>query len=374
MIGMQSTESESADTVANQLQKIRHATIDRVWQGIAVVAILGTPVSVSRSFFTGWMPLYSFHLAMALLVIAVYAFRAKLSFTVKSILFLAVFWGVGLGGVFTFGILGTAFLWLIVSSMLVTTLYSVPAGVVVAVAVMATLAVAALGFTSGVLKVSVDANAYIVSAAAWANVLFAALVTPFIVFRAIAAYQETVLELLDQVHRQRDHIRELASHDQLTGLPSLNLALDRLEVVLRATRRSGKKAALLFIDLDGFKTVNDTFGHETGDRVLKEVAARLKSSIRAEDTAARVGGDEFIVISGGLPDEQAAAQVAERAIYAISQPIDNVPDPISVGASIGIGLFPDHASDAQSLRRVADEAMYAVKRSGKNGFAFAVHA
>jgi len=75
-----------------------------------------------------------------------------------------------------------------------------------------------------------------------------------------------------------------------------------------------------------------------------------------------------------LPDEQAAAQVAERAIYAISQPIDNVPDPISVGASIGIGLFPDHASDAQSLRRVADEAMYAVKRSGKNGFAFAVHA
>ena len=194
---------------------------------------------------------------------------------------------------------------------------------------------------------------------------------PFVVFQAITAYQEATLNLLDEVHKQRNQIQELATHDQLTGLPSLGLAADRLEIALAAARRSGKKVALLFIDLDGFKTVNDTLGHEAGDFVLKAVAERLEKVIRPEDTAARIGGDEFILMLGGLPEEQVAARIAGRAIDAISRPFDFGGSSISVGASIGIGLFPDHANNAQTLRRVADEAMYRVKRSGKNQFAFA---
>jgi diguanylate cyclase (GGDEF)-like protein len=140
---------------------------------------------------------------------------------------------------------------------------------------------------------------------------------------------------------------------------------------MHAARRAGKKVALLFLDLDGFKTVNDTLGHEAGDYVLKQVAERLMKVTRAEDTVARVGGDEFIVILGALLDGQVAAQCAGRAIGAVCRPMDFAGTSVSVGVSIGIGLFPDHANDAQTLRRVADAAMYTVKRGGKNNFALA---
>jgi diguanylate cyclase (GGDEF)-like protein len=105
--------------------------------------------------------------------------------------------------------------------------------------------------------------------------------------------------------------------------------------------------------------------------VLKTIADRLKRAIRLSDTAARVGGDEFIVILGGLPDERIAADIAERIITAVSRPIDYNSQQVSVGASVGIGLFPDHATDALSLRRAADSAMYAAKRRGTNSFIFA---
>src|SRR5262249_35665191 len=198
-----------------------------------------------------------------------------------------------------------------------------------------------------------------------------AICTPFIVFHAIVGYQQTTLELLNEVHKQRDQIQQLATHDQLTGLPLPSLAADRLHIAIQAARRSGKKVALLFIDLDDFKRVNDTFGHEAGDEVLKEVAQRLSKAIRAEDTVARVGGDEFIAVLGGLPDAHMPAEVAGRAIRMVCAPIDCAGRQTSVGVSIGVALFPDHADDAQSLRRAADAAMYRVKRAGKNQFAFA---
>ena len=362
---------KSADTPQEQLLKIRHALVDRIWQGLVVVAVVGAPASVSRAASTGWMPLYGFHIGLAVVVVAVYWFRARIPFAVKSALILLIFWAIGLAGLFTLGILGSGYWWLVLSSLLVSTLFSIRAGVVCAVAVTAILAVAGIGFSSGALKVAVDANDFIVSATTWATLVIATILTPFIVFQAIAAYQRTTLELLDEVHQQRDTIQQLATHDQLTGLPSLRLATDRLDIALHVARRTGKKVALLFIDLDGFKKVNDSLGHEAGDHVLKEVGGRLLKALRAEDTAARIGGDEFIAILGTLPDSDVAARIAERAITAISRPIEYQGNSISVGASIGIGLFPDHADNAQTLRRVADAAMYSVKRSGKNRFAYA---
>jgi diguanylate cyclase (GGDEF)-like protein len=361
---------ESADAKQEQLLSMRHALVDRVWQGLAVVALVGAPASISRTFSTGWMALYGVHIGVAVLVLAVYWFRARLSFVVKSVLIVVILWAIGLAGALTLGILGSGYWWLVLSSLLVSTLFSIRAGIICAVAVTAILAATGAGFVSGALKVTVDPNVYIVSATSWVTLVIATIVTPFIVFLAIAAYQRTTLVLLDEVHKQRDAIQQLATHDQLTGLPALHLAADRLHIALEAARRSGKKVALMFIDLDGFKKVNDGLGHEAGDQVLKEVAARLLKAVRSEDTAARIGGDEFIAILGALEDGQMAGRIAERAIGLISAPIDYGGKPISVGASIGIGLFPDHADDAQTLRRVADVAMYAVKLSGKNGFAY----
>lgn len=368
-----SLNSAASDTPADRLLKIRQTLVDRVFQGLVVVALIAAPVSALRSFVTGWLHAYSVHIALGLMIVGIYGFRHTIPYSAKSALLVFIFWCIGIVGLFTFGILGAGYWWLVLSSLLVSTLYSVRAGVINAVVTTVLMALVGVGFIMGALRFTGDIAAYAVSVPAWVGLLVAAIVTPFIVFQAIVAYQQTTLELLDEVHKQRDQIQQLATHDQLTGLPLPSLAADRLQVALHAARRSGKKVALLFIDLDGFKNVNDTLGHEAGDHVLKEVAHRLLKAIRAEDTAARVGGDEFIAVLGGLPDDRVPAQVARRAIRAISAPIDYAGRKTSVGVSIGIGLFPDHADDAQGLRRAADAAMYRMKRTGKNQFAFAEH-
>lgn len=368
---MNRSNSAASDTPSHRLLKIRLTLVDRVFQGLVVVALIGAPASALRSLVTGWLHVYSLHIALGLMIVGVYWFRHKIPLSVKSALLILTFWCIGIVGLLTFGILGAGYWWLVLSSLLVSTLYSVRAGVISAVVITVLMAIIGFGFITGTFRFTVDVAAYAVSVPAWVGLLVVAIVTPFIVFQAIVGYQQTTLELLDEVHKQRDQIQQLATHDQLTGLPLPSLAADRLQIALHAARRSGKKVALLFIDLDGFKSVNDTFGHEAGDHVLKEIAHRLLKAIRAEDTAARVGGDEFIVVLGGLPDARVPAQIAGRTIRAISAPIDYAGQQISVGASIGIGLCPDHADDAQSLRRAADAAMYRVKRTGKNQFAFA---
>ncbi len=176
---------------------------------------------------------------------------------------------------------------------------------------------------------------------------------------------------IDEVKAQRNEMERLATHDQLTGLPTLRLAADRLRVACGLARRAQRKVALLFIDLDGFKPVNDSFGHDVGDEVLCAVARRLAGSIRAEDTVARIGGDEFIAIVGNLADAEAVKTVGTCIGEAVARPIVVAGHSIQVGASIGIALFPDDAEDLEGLRSAADRAMYQVKKSGKGRFALA---
>jgi len=168
-----------------------------------------------------------------------------------------------------------------------------------------------------------------------------------------------------------EQIRYMATHDVLTGLPSLRLAMDRLSVSLSMARRQKTMAAVMFIDLDNFKGVNDTLGHDAGDHVLKAVAGRLLTCVRETDTVARIGGDELLLIATGLHSADDAARIAEKAIRSVSQPIDYNGQPLQVGASIGIALYPDQGDDIELLIKKADAAMYLVKNAGKNGFAFA---
>jgi diguanylate cyclase (GGDEF)-like protein len=188
---------------------------------------------------------------------------------------------------------------------------------------------------------------------------------------ALGSYQSTVAQLVEQVNQQRLQLARQVGHDTLTGLPLLPLAADRLDMALKQARRSGRRVALLFVDLDGFKAVNDRHGHAAGDHVLQQVAVRLTHALREEDTVARVGGDEFVLVLGHLADAQPAARLAAQLNADLALPIDWQGQPLRVAASIGIALFPDHAQDAHHLRRRADEAMYEAKKAGRNGYAFA---
>jgi len=184
------------------------------------------------------------------------------------------------------------------------------------------------------------------------------------------ALLDTTESALLEVNAQRIEMEKLATHDHLTGLPSLRLAEDRLQIACSNAKRAGTRVALLFIDLDEFKTINDRFGHEAGDAVLREVARRLRECIRAEDTVARIGGDEFLAILGNLADADAAATVARSIGSALARPIQVFGEEIGSGASIGIAIFPDHTGNVEAMRHVADQAMYRVKRAGKGHFAF----
>ena len=177
---------------------------------------------------------------------------------------------------------------------------------------------------------------------------------------------------IEDVSEKRQHqaeIERLAHYDPLTGLPNRRLLLDRLRQSLAQASRHDRAIALLFLDLDGFKQINDGFGHAVGDEVLRNVAARLKDCVRKGDTIARLGGDEFVVVLPQVHTRDDAALVAEKILRALTAPMERI-DAV-IGTSIGIALMPaDGKDDAESLMRKADTAMYSAKEAGRSCYRF----
>jgi diguanylate cyclase (GGDEF)-like protein len=167
-----------------------------------------------------------------------------------------------------------------------------------------------------------------------------------------------------------DRLSRLANYDTLTGLPNRYLFRDRLEMAMRKASRSDTRIGLMFIDLDNFKTINDTLGHTLGDDLLRSVAERLRNSVRAGDTVARLGGDEFTVIVEPIEEAREAGAVAQHIMSAASRPVSLAEHEICATASIGIAIYPDDAADADALIRHADTAMYRAKSQGRNNYQF----
>lgn len=165
-------------------------------------------------------------------------------------------------------------------------------------------------------------------------------------------------------------LARLALHDNLTGLPNRVLLADRLEKSLECARRDGSAVSLFFVDLDRFKQVNDSLGHDVGDRLLQQVAGRLRSCVRASDTVCRYGGDEFIVMLVGVEQPDDAAGCAEKLLVSLSAPFLIGEHELQISASIGIAASPAGRTDAATLMKHADAAMYEVKSNGRQGFRF----
>jgi diguanylate cyclase (GGDEF)-like protein/PAS domain S-box-containing protein len=157
-----------------------------------------------------------------------------------------------------------------------------------------------------------------------------------------------------------------ATHDALTSLPGRTLLVDRIDLALARRRREGRRLAVLFVDLDDFKALNDTMGHAAGDWALQEVAARLQSSLRATDSAARLGGDEFALLLDGIAGPDEAIAVADRCLAALAEPLLLDGREFAATASIGIALDADETHTSEDMLRRADAAMYDAKRSGKS--------
>jgi len=165
-----------------------------------------------------------------------------------------------------------------------------------------------------------------------------------------------------------DRLQHSALHDQLTDLPNRKLFHDRLQTAMALARRDQMRLALLYLDLDLFKQVNDTYGHATGDLLLQEVAMRLRKCVRDSDTVGRIGGDEFLLMLNGINSPLDAQLVAEKVTSALCLPFNMAGQQLLISPSIGIALYPEHANDHLELIQNADQAMYRAKKAGGNTF------
>ena len=177
-------------------------------------------------------------------------------------------------------------------------------------------------------------------------------------------------EVEKKLREQTIILKFQAHHDHLTNLPNRILFNDRLEHGLEKASRDQKKLALLFIDLDHFKEINDTLGHEVGDKVLKVIAEKLQTCIRMSDTLARLGGDEFIIILEDLTKDENASILAKKILEIIEQPITVDEHLLHISTSIGISLYPSDTTSNIHLLQYADMAMYKAKNKGRNNFQF----
>jgi diguanylate cyclase (GGDEF)-like protein len=194
-------------------------------------------------------------------------------------------------------------------------------------------------------------------------------------FQALPVLQEgavtgmilSVRDITVQAQKEEDALKR-GFFDALTGLPNRALLLDRLQQALAAAARSGAGVGVLFLDLDHFKEVNDSFGHDAGDALLVGAAERLGALVRKNDTVARLGGDEFVMVISELADPGDAARVAAKVVEAFARPFPVAGQDLKVGASIGIALAPGDATDGATLLKHADMAMYQAKREGRCGY------
>jgi diguanylate cyclase (GGDEF)-like protein len=197
-------------------------------------------------------------------------------------------------------------------------------------------------------------------------------------FRRKREFDPALLELLETLTQQASHVlarirlqgqlARMALHDLLTGLANRQLLQVRLTQAIAAAERSSRPLAVVFLDLDGFKVVNDNCGHAVGDSVLQQIAERLRASVRTADTIGRYGGDEFVVICEDT-DADAVSHVTDRILASVKEPLDGVPDEYPVSASIGVALLDPDAESAvttDGILGLADAAMYQSKNAGKD--------
>lgn len=180
------------------------------------------------------------------------------------------------------------------------------------------------------------------------------------------------------LYRQLEHsnraLASLALHDALTGLPNRRLLMDRLSLAIAHARRNKGSMAVMYLDLDGFKQINDTLGHDAGDTLLGMVAGRLVAAVREVDTVARLGGDEFVIALWGLSHGDGVDMPVSKVLQAVSRPYSIQGHDVSMTASVGVGIYPTHGGEAEMLMKSADLALYEAKRAGKNEYRIAARA
>jgi diguanylate cyclase (GGDEF)-like protein len=322
-----------------------------------------------------WQSLYYFHFLCFVIGTAVVVFNKRLSY--KAIIYSYLAMGLVITYVefMSLGISGMGELAALFCIMLSLFYLDKKSTILIGIIITALYAMAFFEYISARRSISDNDLAFVSLTSAWVGRFVSYTAFFAIIGMSIFHLQSQIIRLLEKVENHKNIIEEqkkfiehLANHDALTGLLSLRDIDKRIEIAISEAQKNKYNSALLFLDLDGFKSINDSHGHNAGDEVLKSVAHRVLSTIRSSDTACRVGGDEFLIIVDKIRDGTDLKNLCERLVDTISNPFTYRGTELTIGVSIGAATYPSSATDATSLRVRADELMYQVKKSGKNNF------
>ena len=338
--------------------------------GLIFFAVLSYPMALMQWQVTGFLPIYGVYTLVNLLIIFTTIMRNKLSVNYKGFVIASCFALLGLAGTYTYGLASGSLVFVIACSFFCSHIWGRNIALIVTGIYLALLCVIAALYIFGILDNAEDLNSYVDTYKGWLTALLPAALLVIVLISTTTELLANQKELAEDLFKQKVEVEHLANHDKLTGLPSLRLAEEHLEKAISDAAQHGSKAALLYLDLDGFKGINDNFGHDAGDHVLVTVAQRLKHAVRNTDSCCRIGGDEFLIIIPEIHDLEPIRALCQRLINSIQQTIRFKDNDMQIGISIGVALYPDNAHNAKSLRKSADEAMYQIKNSGKNNFAF----
>ncbi len=377
MIDEQNTPQSEENSVLILKREISRHFIESVTIVLAFLSLLVLPITLSRIsqniLIPGLAPKVVVLIPILIIIpiFIVCLLRKRLNDQLLILHSISIFSVLCVGEFLLFGLFSAGLLFLVIAIFITTVMLGLRAGIICIGVHGVLIIIISYLWTSGSLLLPGDANEIIMQPLLWAYGFLITIVTATIFFILIPRAMTGLSELIDTVDQQKKKIEYLASHDALTGLPTLRLALDRLEISINNAKRTKQKVALVSLDLDGFKQVNDTYGHEAGDIVLQSVAKRLLGVIREGDTACRMGGDEFMLLLNNIVKSDVVEQICHRLIASVGKTVIYKDVDLVVGVSVGVAMYPDHAVDSVSLRKVSDDVMYKVKKSGKNNYMFA---
>lgn len=347
------------------VETLRAQFIDRIWLFMAVLATPLFPLSTLRAIRTGWLVSYSVHLTLCGVILLVALSRHRLSLRFKVGVLAMLFLIIAGTGLRSFGLLGMGVWIAVFGAITVGIAYSFRAATGLFAILSMMIVFAMWAFNFGGYAPWVDTSVYAQSLAPWLVMLTFAIAFPLLLLSGFSIYQNAIITLLSELEDQRNTIAKHAYYDDLTGLPTRHLAYDRLSLSMSRSVREASLLAVCFIDLDGFKAINDQHNHQFGDEVLRHVAHLFDACTRSTDTLARLGGDEFLLLLNDLGSEDEASQIVNLLIERVSEPMTIHGQSIAIGASVGIAMFPEHTLSKEELVHAADKAMYQAKRQGK---------
>lgn len=336
----------------------------KLMAGFALFCTIGLPISLSRWFDVGFQIVFVHHIVITLITYICYFRPDKSNYKVDLVCIVTLLSSMIISGTMSFGLQTGAMTFTVFCTFLVGIAWGLRSAVVYAVCWCVFILVCGYLFSVNALQHSVDPNRYSESFGAWATVAIGSGVT--IIFMLIVAkmgYSYLSL-LIEEIEKQKQEIEYLANTDSLTGFSANRLAIPLLSQTLKAAKRDGTKAAVCFIDLNDFKHINDSLGHQAGDEVLIVTAQRIKSALREIDITCRVGGDEFLIILPKLHVKTQIVDILKRIVSAWAKPVILGENVIMLTGSIGVAVYPDDAKKADDLRRQADNAMYVAKKQG----------